>query len=146
MKTKYKLQKKKRGYAISSIKDKEVRMATQILAGKTMWKCHIDEVPTSVVALAEQCTKGVQFNWSKFLYTESLENCREAQEQGKAFHYAWLLLFIVLVARELPEDSQFPMIDRDLHEAAKYTLLWAMKDATRINANKIFWVLMEMNI
>jgi len=30
------------------------------------------------------------------------------------FHYAWLFLSIVLVVGELSEDSQFPIIDRDL--------------------------------
>ena len=62
MKKKYKLEKKKRGYAISIIKDKAIRMVTQILAGKFMHKCHANEVPTSVVTVAEQCTEGVQFN------------------------------------------------------------------------------------
>jgi len=53
MKTKYKLEKKNRGYAISSIKDKGVRVATQLLDRKVMRKCHADEVPMLVVALAE---------------------------------------------------------------------------------------------
>ena len=53
MKAKYKLEKKKRGYAISNIKDKAVRVATQILAGKVMHKCRADEVLTLVVELAE---------------------------------------------------------------------------------------------
>ena len=52
MKPKYKLEKKKRGYAISIIKDKEVHMATQIMAGKVMRKCHADEVLVLVVTLA----------------------------------------------------------------------------------------------
>jgi len=52
----------------------------------------------------------------------------------------------VLVAGELPEDSQFPIIDRDLLEAPKYTLLWATKDAKRIHDSKIFWVFMKMNL
>lgn len=39
---------------------------------------------------------------------------------------------IVLVAGELLEDIQFPPIERDLPEAAKYALLWATKDAHRI--------------
>jgi len=39
------------------------------------------------------------------------------------FHYAWLLLSIVLVVGELLKDSQFPIIDRDLLEAEKYALL-----------------------
>jgi len=53
---------------------------------------------------------------------------------------------IVLVAGELPEDGQFPTIDRDLLEVAKYTSLWATKDANRIHNSKIFWVFMEMNL
>lgn len=105
MKMKYKLEKEKRGYAISSIKDKAVHVATQILTCKVMRKCHANEVPVPVVALAKQCTEGVQFNWSKFLYMKFLNNCREAQKEGKTFHYGWLLLSIVLVAGELIEDS-----------------------------------------
>jgi len=61
------LEKKKRGYTISNIKDKGVRVATKLLARKVLRKCHADEVPTLVVALAEQCMEGVQINWSKFL-------------------------------------------------------------------------------
>lgn len=49
--------------------------------------------------------EGVQFNWVEFLYEEFLNNYKEAQEQGKSFHYAWLLLCILLVIEELPEDS-----------------------------------------
>jgi len=82
--------------------------------------------------------KGVQFNWSEFLCTKFLENCFEAREQGKTFHYAWLLLSIMLVAREFPDNSQFPIIDKELLEATKYALLWATKDARRIHDIKIF--------
>jgi len=53
MKKKYKLEKKKRGYTITSIKDKGVRIATQLLASKVMRKCSGDEVLAPVVALAE---------------------------------------------------------------------------------------------
>jgi len=56
---KYKLEKKKRGYEISSIKDKGVRVATKTLASKLMRKFRTNEVPMPVIALAEQCTKGV---------------------------------------------------------------------------------------
>lgn len=62
MKKKYKLEKKKRGYIISSSQDKGVHSTTQLLAGKVMRKCCGDEVPAPVVALAEQCAKGVQFS------------------------------------------------------------------------------------
>lgn len=123
MKAKYKLEKKKRGYVISNIKDKAVRVSNQLLDGKVMRKCHTDEVSVAVVALGEQCAEGVQFNWAEFLCVEFLTNFREAQEQDKTFHYAWLLLSILLVAGELSEDSQFPHIDRELPEAAKYSSL-----------------------
>lgn len=36
MKNKYNMEKKKRGYSIASIKDKGVRVATQLMAGKLM--------------------------------------------------------------------------------------------------------------
>lgn len=78
IKKKYKLVRKKTGYAISSISYKAVKVVTQILASKVMRKCHIDKVPAPVVTLAEQCMNGVQFNWSEFLYKEFLENCHEA--------------------------------------------------------------------
>ena len=81
-----------------------------------------------------------------FLCKEFLENYREAQEKVKTFQYAWLLLSIVLLAGEMLEDSQFPIIDRDLLEAVKYSSLWATKDVTRIRDIKIFWVFMEMNL
>ena len=62
MKMKYKMGKKKRGYGISNIKDKWVCVATQILANRVMRKCRADEVLALVVALAEQCMEGFQFN------------------------------------------------------------------------------------
>lgn len=62
MKEKFKLVKKPRGYAISSICDLVVKVATQILAAKVMRKCCVDEVSAPVVALVAQCTEGVQFN------------------------------------------------------------------------------------
>ena len=75
-----------------------------------MRKCCGDEVPVPVFALAEQCAKGVHLNWAVFLCEEFLTNSKEAQEQGKTFHYAWLLLSILLVTWELPVDSQFPTL------------------------------------
>ena len=58
----------------------------------------------------------------------------------------WLLLSIVLIAWELPEDSPFPLVAPDLPEVAKYTLLSVNKDMERVQDSKIFWILMEMNI
>ena len=98
MKKKFKLMKKLQGYAISSIYDCMVKVAMYILARKVMWKCRADEVMTLAIALAAQCTEGVQFNWARYLCGEFLVNCYEAQELSKTFPYAWLLLSIVLEA------------------------------------------------
>lgn len=57
MKDKLKLMKKPRGYAISSIYDPMVKVATQILARKFMQKFHTDEVLTPVIAIVAQCTE-----------------------------------------------------------------------------------------
>lgn len=56
------------------------------------------------------------------------------------------LLSILLVARELLEDSQFPSIECDFLEAMKYASLWATKDTKRIHETKVFWVLMDASI
>lgn len=52
----------------------------------------------------------------------------------------------MLVAWELPEDSQFPSIVPDLPKATKYASLWVTKDPQQIKGNNIFWILMEMNV
>lgn len=45
---------------------------------------------------------------------------------------------MVVVVVALPEESQFPMIARDLPEATKYALLWTTKDMNQIHSSKIF--------
>jgi len=52
-----------------------------------------------------------------------LTNCREAQDQGKTFHYAWVLLSILLIVREITADNQFPTVEQNIPEAMRYTLL-----------------------
>lgn len=53
MKKKYKLEKKQRGYIITSIQNKGVCIATQLLAGNVMRKFRGNEVPTTVITLVE---------------------------------------------------------------------------------------------
>lgn len=43
--------KKSRGYFISSITDEAMWFAAQVLAGKIMWKCRVDEVSAPVISL-----------------------------------------------------------------------------------------------
>jgi len=74
MKKKFILVKKLRGHVITSISNSAVKLATQIFTGKVMWKCCFDEVLVPVVALAAQCTEGVQFNWAHYLCGEFLPN------------------------------------------------------------------------
>lgn len=114
MKKKFDLIKKQRKYSITSINNPAVQIATQILVGKVMRKCHMDEVLALMISLVAHCMKGVQFNWLCYLYNEFLANCREAHDDRKIFHYAWLLLSIVLVSWELPEDSEFPPLEKGL--------------------------------
>jgi len=63
-----------------------------------MWKCRVDEVLALVVALVAQCVEGVQCNRACYLCGDFLANHCEAQDLSKTFHYAWVLLSIMLVA------------------------------------------------
>lgn len=80
IKDKFKLVKKLCGYSISIITDPIVKVDTQILVGKIMRKCRIDEVRTLDVSLAAQCTEGIQLNWARYLCSEFLVNCREMHD------------------------------------------------------------------
>lgn len=51
MKEKFMLVKKPHEYGISRICDPFVKVATQILAGKVMRKCHVDEVSAPIIVL-----------------------------------------------------------------------------------------------
>lgn len=99
-----------------------------------------------VLAPVAQCVERVQFNWACYLCSEFLVNFRKAQDLSKSFHYVWLLLSIVQVAWELPKDNQFPSVVPELPKVVKYALQWATKDPQQIKNNKIFWILMEMNM
>jgi len=57
-------------------------------------------------------------------------NYCEAYDEIRTFHYMWLFLSIMLIAWELPEDSQFPPMDKGLAESTQFTSLWATKDST----------------
>jgi len=104
MKEIFKLVKKPHGYSIS-ITNPIVQVATQTLARKVMRKFHVDKVLAPIISLVAWCMKGVQFNWSCYLCSEFLVNCREAQDERKTFHNAWFLLSIVLITWDLQEDS-----------------------------------------
>lgn len=121
MKSDFRLVNKSQGYLISSISNEVVQFDAKILARKIMHKYRAHEVPAPVVSLAMQCNKGVQFNWAKYLCKYSLDDFCEVQEEGKGFHYMWLLLLITPIAWRMPEDSQFPTTNLELYEAAKFS-------------------------
>lgn len=106
----------------------------------------MDEVTATVVSLAAQCVKGVQYHWTQYLCKKFFWDCREAQDEGKAFHYAWLLLLITLVTWRMLEESQFPQRESNLPEVAKFASLWATKYPVGVMETNIFWVLFEIEL
>jgi len=146
MRRNFRLVKKSHGYVISSILDGTVQFFAQILARKITRKCRIDEVLAPIAYLDVQCTKGVQYNWDQYLCHEFLEDFWEAQDDGKTFHYAWLLLLIMPVAWRMSEEIQFPRHDPDLCEAMKFTSLWEVKDPKWVMETKIFFFLFESEL
>ena len=78
MKKEYDLIRKPRGFLISSINDQSMHFSTDILAGKIIRSCWVDEVPMVVVSLAAQCNKGVQFNWKRYFCQEFLDDYQKA--------------------------------------------------------------------
>jgi hypothetical protein len=45
-------------------------------------------------------------NWATFLVNQFLQDCIEVQEKGTKFHYAWILILIVLVGWQEPRYYQ----------------------------------------
>ena len=78
MKDTFKLLKKFYDYEIHSIKDQGVHFVAHTITGNIMGNCRVNEVSTTLVSLAEQCTEGVQFNWASYLCKEILMDCKEA--------------------------------------------------------------------
>ena len=45
-------------------------------------------------------------NWSHYVLNELLQDAKESQEKGNAFHYSWLLILILFVASAKPTNYQ----------------------------------------
>jgi len=110
LKKKFKLQKKDRGYSINSINDEATTFATQLLSAKLLRKGHHNQVATHFIELGSQCAQGTIYNWATYLLNEFVEDCREAQDKGQLFHYAWLLILIEMEAWRAPTGAQFPRV------------------------------------
>jgi len=83
MKKKFKLEKKKRGYAICNINNPVVKVVMHILAGKVMQKCRPDEVPALVVAHAAQCVEGFSSNGQTTYAESSLRIVARHRSRGR---------------------------------------------------------------
>lgn len=63
---------------------------------------------------------------------------REAQEEGKNFYYAWLVLLIVLIDWRTPTEAQFLDIEPNPCAATRYATVW---NSEVLIAKMVDWVL-----
>lgn len=71
---------------------------------------------------------------------------REAQEEGKTFHCAWLLILIALIAWKEPKYCKFLIVDVDVCEEVRYDFLCYTKEPTQAMKIHIFFVLMQIDL
>jgi hypothetical protein len=80
-----------------------------------------------------------------FLLNQFLIDCKEAQDKGMEFHYAWLLILIALVAWREPEDTQFLGAMKKPCLAARYVNLWhTVHKERQLDNNIMFYVYKEV--
>ena len=72
-----------------------------------MRKCRPNEVSAPIVSIAANCAKGYSYKWAEYIAKEFLEDIRDAQENGRPFHYSWLIVLIALVGWKEPTEAQF---------------------------------------
>jgi hypothetical protein len=137
MKEKFQTFRGKRGLDVKNISDDNVQFATQVLACKLLHKCQKDEVPAAVIAAVEKCIEGVQMNWATFLVNQFLQDCIEAQEKGTKFHYAWILILIVLVGWKEPGYYQCMGTSDRGSMVAWYANLWNTPNKRRKQDNNV---------
>jgi hypothetical protein len=117
MKKKYSTERGSRGIIIWRISDVATRMATEIMACKLLRKCRKEEVSTRVVASAAQCVEGTTLSWAPYLLNLFLDDCKDAHDLRKKFHYSWLLILIVLIGWKEPKYSFFSIRPIPYHGA-----------------------------
>lgn len=146
MKNKFEIVKKWHGYNIISIKNQVVHFTTHILVGKIMQKFRENEVPTTMVSLATQCSTRFQFNQVSYLCKYFLKFCREVQEEGKTYHYTCLIIIIMLISWKDMEESKFPPIKLYVCEATEYASLQYTKEFLCAMENRIFFIILLMDL
>jgi hypothetical protein len=96
-----------RGIIIKEINDNMTRFTSKLMACKLLRKCHREEAPAGVIAVAAQCVKGMMFSWASYLLNQFLLDCHDAQDNGTKFHYSWLIILIALAGWQEPKFSTF---------------------------------------
>jgi hypothetical protein len=121
MKKKYDTARGTRGIIIKWINNPTTQLGIKILACKFLRKCHKDEVPAGVIAIAAQCTEGTFVRWAPYLLNLFQMDCRDVQELGTEFHYSWLITLIAFMGWREPEYVVFST--RPQPEGARYRVL-----------------------
>jgi len=76
-------------------------------------------------------------NLVTFLVNLFFIDCREAQEKGTKFHYAWLFILISLVAWREPKETEFLEGMQKSYLEARYVSLWHAVHKKKIMDNNI---------
>jgi hypothetical protein len=78
--------------------------------------------------------KGTLLSWTPYLLNLFLDDCKDTRDLGTKFHYAWLIILIVVVGWGEPKYNEFyPRPGKC--RATKYTTLWHTSDAKQRKEN-----------
>jgi hypothetical protein len=92
---------------------KEFVLLTQLLSYKLLKSVTRTNVQLESSLFAERCVAGVQMAWACYLLNEFVDDCLEAQDFDKEFHYSWVILLIAMILWSTPpsgheEDASVP--------------------------------------
>ena len=110
----YQLQRGGRAYDLTALKDQSLKFTASLLAGRLLTKVRPKEVTGSVIKLAIEVTKGIDFNWSLFLLNIFLQDCAHVQDDANhSFHFSWLLILMAFMGWRDPPHTQFPNLHQE---------------------------------
>lgn len=135
----FNLKKIGQGFEIDSVKDQAMKFSTQLLSSKLLRKGHHNEVVVHFIELGSHCAQGTIYNWVAFIQNEFVEDCREAQEKGTLFHYAWLLILIALESWRALTGARFPKVaSHDCRTIRYMNLAWIKNRQRQLITDHIF--------
>jgi hypothetical protein len=97
---------------IEPILPETIRTGFYIISSKVMRSYYKGEYTLHVFSIADFCTQGAVFNWCSFLLEELLVACEEAQEKGRTFTYAYLLVAFAMLKWKSPMGRQSEIPDK----------------------------------